>query len=69
MKREKPSRLLEDVAICHAMGWTADQLYSQPARFVERLTLYLQTLEGVRVREGRRLEDEIRRIRERSFRV
>ena len=44
------------------MGWTHGELTAQPARFVERLGVYLETLADVRDREGRRLEDELRRL-------
>ena len=64
MKRGKPSPLLEDVAICATMGWTSDELAAQPAQFVERLGVYLGAVADVREREGRRLEDELRRLRQ-----
>jgi len=63
VKRGKPSPLLEDVAICAQMGWTSDELEAQPARFVERLGVYLGAVADEREREGRRLEDELRRLR------
>jgi len=63
MKRGKPSPLLEDVALCATMGWTWEELNVQPARFVERLGVYLGALVDEREREGRRLEDEFRRLR------
>lgn len=44
------------------MGWTHDMLTAQPARFVERLGVYLETLADVQDREERRLEDELRRL-------
>ena len=62
MKRGKPSPLLDDVAICVTMGWTHGELTAQPARFVERLGVYLETLADERAREERRLEDELRRL-------
>ena len=64
MKRGKPSPLLEDVAICAQMGWTSDELAAQPARFVERLGVYLGAVADTREREGRRLEEELRRLRQ-----
>ena len=63
MKRGKPSPLTEDVAICHLMGWTHQQLQEQPTRFVERLSVYLETLGSERAREERRLEEELRRLK------
>jgi hypothetical protein len=51
-----------DLAICAAMGWTADQLAAQPTRFIERLGLYLDALARERVREQRRAEEKIRRM-------
>jgi len=45
------------------MGWTSDELDAQPARFVERLGVYLGAVADEREREGRRLEDELRRLR------
>jgi hypothetical protein len=63
VKRDKPSPLLDDVAICATMGWTSDELAAQPARFVERLGVYLGALADEREREGRRLEEELRRLR------
>ena len=62
MKRGKLSPLLDDVALCAAMGWTSDELTAQPARFVERLGVYLEAVADVRAREERRLEDELRRL-------
>ena len=63
MKRGKPSPHLDDVAICAQMGWTSDELDAQPARFVERLGVYLGAVADAREREGRRLEDELRRLK------
>jgi hypothetical protein len=51
-----------DLAICAAMGWTADQLANQPAAFIERLGLYLDALARERQREQRRAEERIRRM-------
>lgn len=65
VKRDKPSHLVNDVALCHVMGWTFDQLQEQPARFIERLSVYLETLGSERAREDRRLEDELRRLKNR----
>jgi hypothetical protein len=63
VKRGKAEPLLDDVAICVQLGWTHDMLMRQPARFVERVAIYLEAL-GDRVeREQRRLEDELRRRR------
>ena len=62
MKRGKPSPLLDDVALCATMGWTSDELTAQPARFVERLGVYLEAVADARAREERRLEDELRRL-------
>jgi hypothetical protein len=44
------------------MGWTHHEVNAQPARFVERLGVYLETLVDERSREERRLEDELRRL-------
>jgi len=63
VKRGKPSPHLEDVALCAQMGWTSDELAAQPARFVERLGVYLGAVADTREREGRRLEDELRRLK------
>jgi len=62
VKRGKPSPLLDDVALCAVMGWTHDELNAQPARFVERLGVYLETMADARSREERRLKDELRRL-------
>jgi hypothetical protein len=53
---------LEDVALCVQMGWTLGELESQPARFIERLQVYLGALAGLQEREERRLEEELRRL-------
>ena len=53
---------MDDVALCVTMGWTFEELVAQPARFVERLGVYLETVADVRDREERRLEDELRRL-------
>ena len=63
VKRGKPSPLTEDVALCAAMGWTHGELMAQPAGFVERLSVYLETVAGVQDRERRRLEEELNRLR------
>ena len=65
MKRGKPSPLTKDVAICHLMGWTHQQLQAQPARFIERLAVYLEALGSERVREERRWEEELKRLKHR----
>ena len=44
------------------MGWTYEELNAQPARFVDRLGVYLETIADERAREERRLEDELRRL-------
>jgi len=66
VKREKPEPLLDDVSTCVQMGWTHEDLMRQPARFVERLRIYLDTLGDKQERERRRLEDEIGRLRRRG---
>ncbi len=63
MKREKPEPLLDDVALCVQMGWTHGELMGQPARFVERLRVYLDALGDRQAREQRRLEEELSRLR------
>ena len=66
MKRGKPEPLLDDVSICVQMGWTHEELMAQPARFVERLWVYLDALGDRQERERRRLEEEIDRLRRRG---
>ena len=66
MKREKPEPLLDDVSICVQMGWTHEELMRQPARFVEKLRIYLDALGDKQEHERRRLEDEIGRLRRRG---
>ena len=51
-----------DLAICAAMGWTADQLDQQPTRFIERLGTYLDALSRERSREQHRTMEKIRRM-------
>ena len=63
MKREKPEPLLDDIAICVQMGWTHGELLEQPSRFVGKLRVYLDALGDRQVREQRRLEDELDRLR------
>ena len=63
VKRGKPSPLLEDVALCAAMGWTHEDLAAQPARFVEKLGVYLEAVGDAQDRERRRLEEELNRLR------
>jgi len=65
VKREKPEPLLDGVALCVQMGWTWDELIRQPARFVEKLRIYLNAVADKESRERRRLEDEIERLRRR----
>ncbi len=66
MKRGKPEPLLDDVSICVQMGWTHEELMAQPARFVERMRVYLDALGDRQERERRRLEEEIDRLRRRG---
>jgi len=63
VKRGKPEPLLDDVSLCVQMGWTYEELMAQPARFVERLRVYLDALGDLQERERRRLEEEIDRLR------
>jgi len=63
VKREKPEPLIDDVALCVQMGWTHEDLMRQPARFVEKLRIYLDAVGDKQAREQRRLEDELARLR------
>jgi len=63
VKREKPEPLIDDVALCVQMGWTHEDLMRQPARFVEKLRIYLYAVGDKQAREQRRLEDELARLR------
>lgn len=63
MKREKAEPLLDDVSLCVQMGWTHEALMKQPTRFVERLRVYLNAVGDKQVREQRRLEEDIDRLR------
>ena len=63
VRRGKPSPLTGDVALCLATGWTLNQLEAQPARFVERLGIYLEAAADMQERERRRLEEELGRLR------
>ena len=65
MKREKPEPLLDDVSLCVQMGWTHGELVRQPARFVEKLRIYLDAVAYKEERERRRLEEEIGRLKRR----
>jgi hypothetical protein len=65
VKREKPELLLDDVSLCVQMGWTHGELVRQPARFVEKLRIYLDAVAYKEERERRRLEEEIGRLRRR----
>jgi hypothetical protein len=51
------------------MGWTCGELNAQPARFVERLGFYLESIADERAREERRLEDDLRRLTRRRLNV
>ena len=63
MKREKPLDLLNDAILCLATGWTQQELEAQDAKFVEKLTLYLNTESSKRQREMDRLKEEIEGMR------
>ena len=63
MKRGKSCELVEDVGICVQMGWTLEELESQPARFIEMLQAYLWALSDLQERQGRQLEEELHRLR------
>jgi len=63
VKREKSEPLLDDVSLCVNMGWTYEELMRQPARFVEKLRVYMDAIGDKESRERRRFEDEIARMR------
>ena len=63
MKREKPLDLLNDVILCLATGWTQQELEAQDAKFVEKLTLYLNTESRKREREMERMREEMERVK------
>jgi hypothetical protein len=44
------------------MGWTLDELRRQPARFVGKLAIYLETIGEEQDKGRRRLEEELRRL-------
>lgn len=62
MKREKPLDILGDVILCLATGWTQQELEAQDAKFVEKLTLYLNIESDKRQREIERVREEIERV-------
>ena len=53
VKRGKAEPLVDDVAICVQMGWTYDMLTRQPARFIERVAIFLEALSDRAEREQR----------------
>jgi len=63
VKRGKAEPLLDDVSLCVQMGWTHEELMKQPARFVERLRVFLDAMGDKQAREQRRLEEDIDRLR------
>jgi len=63
VKREKPEPLLEDVLLCANMGWTYQDLMRQPAEFLERLKIYLNTEARKRELEMERMRSEIESAR------
>jgi len=63
VKREKPEPLVEDVILCVTMGWTYQELMKQPAEFVERLKIYLNTEARKRELEMERMRTEIENAR------
>ena len=63
MKRGKAEPLLDDISLCVQMGWTHEELMKQPTRFVERLRVYMDAVGDKQVREQRRLEEDIDRLR------
>jgi hypothetical protein len=63
VKRGKAEPLLDDVSICVQLGWTHEMLVRQPARFVEKVAIYLEAAGEKLERERRRLEEEVRRRR------
>lgn len=54
---------MDDISLCVQMGWTHEALMKQPTRFVERLRVYLNAVGDKQVREQRRLEEDIDRLR------
>jgi len=63
VKREKPEPLVEDIVLCVTMGWTYQELMRQPAEFVERLKIYLNTEARKRELEMERMRNEIESAR------
>ena len=61
VKRGAPDPLLDDVSICVQLGWTHDELMDQPARFIDRVKVYLNTVADMQRRETERLEEELHR--------
>lgn len=61
MKREKPLDLLNDVVLCLATEWTRQELEAQDAKFMEKLTFYLNTESDKGRREVDRMRDEAER--------
>jgi len=62
VKRGKAEPLVNDVILCVEMGWTKQQLEAQPAQFIEKLQIYLNTIAGNQERERRRIEDQLNRL-------
>ena len=63
VKREKPEPLLEDVILCSTLGWTYQELIGQPAKFVEKMKIYLNILDTKKAREQEQLREEFERMR------
>ena len=60
MKRGKPEPLIAEVAFCVRLGWTLDELYSSPTRFIELIQIYLNTESDIAQRD----KEDIKRILE-----
>jgi len=64
VKRGSPEPLINDIVLCVEMGWTKQQLEVQPAQFVEKLQIYLNTVKDNQERERRRIEEDIKRLQQ-----
>lgn len=61
VKRGAPDPLVDDVSLCVQLGWTHEELMAQPARFIDRVKVYLNTVANIQRKETEHLEEELRR--------
>ena len=63
MKRGKPEPLIDEAVFCIRMGWTLEDLYNTPTRFLELVKICLNTQDDITSTVNARRKREFDKIR------